>query len=263
MPAYIIIKAQDGFDPDDPMTYLAGYPIDVHGRSALYGRIIPPKYVQVEITDEDDYEAVKATYCGEWRRLIDWEFVGHDYAIDGHRLRVWMKPEVVSVSGLNSLTRAQVETWLNNWGCTVQSIAANEVVFDAIVFNCLKSKGFWNYNVSAVTFVEKAYNKTTGIHQVEARYGTSLSVAAVESAITSKGGVVVSRATGKITFEINRTAVFDEFKIDLKQAVESASFSRRRFKVLPQHIQMAIDAGGTLSVTKQQWAQYVYNRLND
>jgi len=265
MPSYIIVKAQDGLNPDDKMTYLTGYPIDVFGHNALFGLIVPPKYCQFVITDADDFESIKAAYNQEWRKIIDWEFVGHDYEQDGHRLRIYTKPEVVSASGLNSLTRDKVESFLNKWGATVHSIAANEVVFDAIVFNAIKSDGFWGRDVSLFGWSETAYNQTTGMHTVELDYSNypTLNPDIIIQKITDRGGEIVETIPNKIVFDIERSVVFDAFKLDVKERLEAMPYSRRKFKVPEQYVQMALDAGGTLEITQQQFATYIYNRLND
>jgi len=266
MASYILVKAQDGWNLDDPMVYMTGYMVDVRNHSRIGGKQVPPKFIQIEITDDDDAQGIQNIYCREWRKEIDWEFVGHDYSIDGHRLRVFVKPEFVSVSGLNSLTRDQVETFLNRWNATVVSIGQNEVVFDATVFNAIKSDGFWNRDVSLVGFTEIDYNSSTGVHRVEANYSASdlnqLSPDQIESYIVWRGGVINKHPTSKVTFDINRIDVFAVFKQDVRTKT-SGDYNRRSFKLLQQHIDIALANNGTLSVTRQQFAQYIYNRLND
>lgn len=265
MSTYIIVKATDGWDTEDKMVYQTGYPVDVFSFDALSGRVIPPKFCQFCITDEDDFESIKQSYNKEWRKEIDWEFVGHDYVLDGHRLKVFMTSNVVSASGLNSLTREQVETYLNKWGCSVYSVAVNEVVFDAVVFDVICSSGFWDdKDVSNISFSENSYDQTTGIHNIEIDYSaTSLLESTVINIIESKGGSITSSPTGKVNFDINRSSVFDEFKLAVKYAIESQIYSRRQFKIPSEYVQMALDADGTLNITRQQFATYIYNRLND
>jgi len=270
MPSYILIKAQDGWNPDDPMCWDTGYLVDVRGHSRIGGKQVPPAFIQIEITDNDDWHGLQDIYCRKWRREIDWEFVGHDYTIDGHRLRVFVKPEYVSVSGLNSLTREQVESYLNRWRASVQSVAANEVIFDATIYEAIASPGFWNRDddiLLTVQFTEMSYDQSTGIHVVEANYRndpvlSNLDPEIIEAEIISRGGIITNHPTNKVQFAISRTTVFDIFKQDIKEKMDK-TYSVREFKILPQHIQMALDNSGTLSVTHQQFAQYVYNRLND
>lgn len=266
MPSYILVKAQDGWDVNNPMVYQTGYLVDVRNINRLGGMQVPPNFIQIEIIDNDDWAGIEEAYCNEWRMEINWEFVSHDYSIDGHRLKVFMKPELVSVSGLNSLTRSQVENFLNNWGAVVFSAAQNEVVFDAVVLDAIKSNGFWDRDVGLVVFTEKDYDQATGIHRVEANYSGSdliqLDDEVIELFITQRGGAITKHVANKVTFEISRDSVFDIFKQDVKEKTYGF-FSRRRFKILQAQIDMALANAGTLSVTQQQFAQYVYNRLDD
>ena len=265
MPTYIIVKAVDGWDTEDKMVYQTGDPVDVFNRSVLNHDANPQKFCEFCITDEDDFEAIKAAYNKEWRKEIDWEFVGHNYALDGHRLKVFMISNVVSTSGLNSLTKSQVEQWLNKWNCSIYSTAVNEVVFDAVVFDVICSSGFWdNKDVSNISFSEIDYDKTLGVHSIEADYSSvSIDPLLVEQIIQDKGGVITSHPTGKVKFDITRGVVFSVFKIAVKDAIESETYSRRQFKVPSKYVQMALDAGGTLNITRKQFATYIYNRLND
>ena len=266
MSVYILIKAVDGWDNGENLVWETGFPVDCRDKNRIGGKQVPPRFIQVELTDENDWQDAERTYCKYWEREIDWEFVGHDYSTDGHRLKVFTKPELVSVSGLNGLTRDKVEIFLNNWGAVVQSIGQNEVVFDAVILDAIESNGFWGGDVSLITWNEKDYDQGTGVHRVEANYSASAMAGSsnerVEGIITDRGGAVTKHVANKVTFEISRTAVFSVFKADVKKKTE-APFSQRAFKILSQHVQMAIDNGGTLSVTRQQFAQYVYNRLND
>lgn len=278
MPTYIIVKTTSAWNPDDPLCKDTGYIADILGQWALDGRIVPPKFVQFVITDDDDFMAIKATYLRIWQRVIDWEFVAHDYSIDGHRLRVFTKPEFVSVSGLNSLTRAQVENYLGRWNATVKNAAANEVVFDTVVYDAICSEGFWGRDTVMLAFAENSYNATTGVHEIECDYRndpvlSNIDPVKIEQEIAEKGGTIIRHPTNKVTFQIARSSVFDVFKDDVRQRVDGI-YARRTFKVLSEHIDMALASesqhpqtgemiSGSMEITRTQWAQYVYNRLDD
>jgi hypothetical protein len=265
MSVYILVKAVGGWNPDDPMIFQEGYIINARPFKRLGGKQVPPNFIQIELTDADDHAAIDAVYARPWKRFIDWEFVGHDYSIDGHRLNVFVKQEYVSVSGLAGLTREMVENYLNNWGASIYSIAANSVVFDVTVFGAISSTSFWGgRNISGIEFTENDYDSTTGIHTVEADYsGVAIEPNTVELLVMKNGGTIVKHPTSKITFTIQRSTVFEIFKQSVKEAIDGTPYSQRQFKIPTQYVQAALDNEGTLSVTWAQFAAYVRNRLDD
>jgi hypothetical protein len=271
MAIYILIKAQDDLS-EDTLPYMTGYPIDFFDHNALFGRSIPPKFCQLKITDDSDYEALKVVYNTGWKKLIEWEFINHNYTVDGHRLRVWMDSSVRSSSGLNSLTLEQVETWLNKWGAIVHDTAPNEVTFDVIVYEdqsggpygMIKSDAFWDRDVSLLSWDENSYDPGTGVHNFDVDYSVYMwGQDKVEKRIVDVGGTIISSGGYITTFEISRAAIFAVFKENVKDAVEAKAYSRRRFLVPSQYVVAAITNGGTLEITKQQFLNNIYDRLND
>lgn len=264
MPAYILVKAQ-GFDSTDPMTYQAGYPVDVMSIPRLVGKQVPPKYVQVVVTDRNVND-MQSAYCDVWKKEIDWEFVGHDLSIDGHRLRVFMKAEHVSASGLNSITRNQVENFLNRWNASVFSIAQNEVVFDAVIADAIASEGFWGMNVDQAVFTELLYNQQTGIHTTRINYGAIPGAKQnnVAAKIVNNGCTVTVNqpAQNRMTFTCSRDNVFNQFKLDVKSRVDGV-FSRKRWYITQEGIDAALQNNGTLQGTQQDLLPYWHNRLLD
>lgn len=263
MPAYVLVRAVDGWDPTDPMVYMTGYPVWVYDVNQIGGKQVPPKFIQFVITDATVGQIL--TYCQEWKREIDWEFVGHDYTIDGHRLNVFTKAELVSASGLNGLTRDKVETFLNNWGASVVGIAANSVVFDVTVANSIASQGFWGgLDISMAVFTEKSYEQATGIHNTEIDYTNVIGATPerVASEIVNRGCTVTQNATNKMRFDCGRDTAFSNFKLDVVQRAEG-SFSRRKWAFTQEAIDLALANGGSYSLTRQQALAYLHNRLLD
>ena len=82
MSSYILFRVRDAWGPNDPMVENTGYPIHARYKSQIGGSQAPPDFVQVEITDDDDWENIQDIYCKLWMQEIDWEFVDHDYSID-------------------------------------------------------------------------------------------------------------------------------------------------------------------------------------
>jgi hypothetical protein len=118
-----------------------------------------------------------------------------------------------------------------------------------------------------ISFSEISYNQTTGVHQVEADYKndpvlSTMPKENIEEAIIQRGGVIIAHPTNKVRFEVTRADVFDEFKFDVKERLDP-QYSQRQFKIPSAYVQQALSNGGTLSVTKTQFATYVRNRLDD
>jgi hypothetical protein len=151
----------------------------------------------------------------------------------------------------------------------VQSIAANSVSFDAVIYEAIASDGFWQRDniLLTVQFSEINYDQASGIHTIEANYRndpvlSNIAPEKIEAEIISKGATIVNHPTNKVQFAINRTTVFDIFKQDVKEKVDGV-FSVRKFAIPEQYVQMAINAGGSLSITRQQFATNVRSRLDD
>ena len=49
----------------------------------------------------------------------------------------------------------------------VVSASQGEVVFDAGIYDAIRSNGFWDYDTANLEFTENSYNESTGIHQIE------------------------------------------------------------------------------------------------
>lgn len=260
IPAYLLINV-DGFDPSDPLSEDVGYPLQAFDYWQLMGKQVPPDWIQLTLLDTTVGEA--QAYCAIWWRKVDYEFVAHNYAVDGHRLRVFVKPEWVSASGINGLTRERVENYLDEWGATVFSIAQNEVVFDAGVFNAIASDGFWGMDVSAVDFTEKSYDQDTGVHKIEANYSAvNIDSAFVNWLIGDRGCTVVKDIPNKVTFTCGRDIVFDDFKLDVKSHVDGI-FSDRKWYLTTDFIEAAYANGGNLDMNRQDALPYFHNRLDD
>lgn len=263
MPAYVLVKAVDGWTQDDPMVYQTGYIVQVMPTNQYGGKQILPKFCQFVITD-GTVEQIRS-YAEEWRREIDWEVVSSTLATDTHTLRVFTKAELVSASGLNGLTRDKVEEFLNKWKGTVNGISANSVNFTVKVSDAIASEGFWNMDVINIGFAEKAYVSSTGLHTTEVDYSvvgaTQEQIAAI---IVNNGCEVISTkpAQRKLSFTCSRANVFSQFKQDVLGKVDS-SFARRKWYINQSAIDAAIAAGGSLELTRQQALNALHNRLLD
>jgi len=270
MTAYIYCIGEKPIaNPGDPFSWAKGYIIGIYDTNQIIpgSKQVPPNFFQIEVTDANPTELL--TYADEWMRFIDYEFIGHDYVIDGHRLRVFTDRSLVSASGLNGLTQAIVSNYLTKWRCSIVSSAFNEIIFDSVIYEAICSDGFWNTNdiLLRVSFSETSYNQSTGIHVIEANYIndpflSSKDKAWIENYITQRGGIITSHPTNRINFEISRTSIFDWFKADVKMKVDGPAF-RRRFYFGQGVVDQALANNGTLIATKAQVISYILNRINE
>ncbi|HCV42633.1 MAG TPA: hypothetical protein DGH68_04045 [Bacteroidetes bacterium] len=264
MPAYILIKAVDGWTPADPMVYQKGYPVVVMETDQYVGAQVLPTFVQLVISDAtvDDVKH----YAKVWMREVDWEIIASNLSIDGHRLRVFTKASLVSASGLNSLTREKVEAFLNKWGASIISVAANSVTFDILISHAIQSDGFWDRDVSDFVFTETGYVQTGGIHTTEANYSSVAEANPnnVAAAIVRAGGTVINNdaINKKMTFTIPRSTVLDKFKGDVGEKTYGP-FACRATILTPAAVDAIIAAGGNITRTKAQVASYLHDRLTD
>ena len=111
-------------------------------------------------------------YAVPWERILEYEVVGSNLTIDGHRIRV-RSSYVNNISGEGKITRDMVESFLNRWGAIVFTAGDNEVVFDVRILDAIKSTGFWGgWDVlDSLVLTELSYNQGTGVHRIEINYG--------------------------------------------------------------------------------------------
>lgn len=265
IPAYILINV-DAFDPEDPMTDDVGYPLQAFDMWQLMGKQVPPNWVQLTLTDTDVKTA--QAYCAAWLREVDYDVVAHDPVLDGYRMRVFVKPELVSASGLNALTRERVENYLNNWGASVVNVAQNQVTFDARIRDAIWSNGFWGVNVSVVDFTEQDYDSGTGVHTTYVNAENLLTVSRdrIAGIIINRCGIssIISAHPNKkqFTFECGRDTVAQAFKRDVKERVDGL-YTDRKWYIIKQFIDLAYANGGNIDLTQQEAIQYLHNRLLD
>ncbi|MDM7995652.1 MAG: hypothetical protein QUT30_08215 [Acidobacteriota bacterium] len=263
MPAYVLFRLVDRGDPADPMSYLPGYPVSVMGSNQYLGKQILPKYGQIVITDMTPEQV--APYLEEWKQEIDWEFTGHDYTTDTHYLRVFVKPEFVSQSGIGKLSEGKVEAFLERWGGVLESFVNGEVTFRVNVTDAILSDGFWGLHVPANVLSEIGYESATGIHSMQLNYGgLPWTVSKLSGIVTSNGCTVTGHKPVKktATFDCSRENVFSQFKQSVKEAVDG-TFARRKWRLTQSAIDMIVAGGGSIELSKEQMIDLWHSRLID
>ena len=151
----------------------------VRGNGSFYGaKEVFPTFVKVKCLEhllKDHHQ-----YGDRWNQAIDYEVLVHQEPTDGYRIRVFSTLPGLASQG--NLTREKIETYLNGWGATVFSVAANEVIFDVSIYNLATSARFWIMaeDIGDFSFTEYSYNDLTGEHVINVDYTQS-------SKIKSKG----------------------------------------------------------------------------
>lgn len=200
-----------------------------------------------------------------WRRVIDYEIVQTNAALDGARFRIFQ--QVPGVATPKGITRAQVEAWINRWGGSVVSEATNEVRFDITIQNIYKSGGFWvlnqNYDPPSafgVVITETAYTQATGEHIATININaSSVTPQQAQARLIERGGEVISFAAGVATVRFMRDAVRSMLMAELKRAADK-TLVRRRYYFAAADVDAAIAAGGEITVTPAQVAAKILDK---
>jgi hypothetical protein len=190
----------------------------------------------------------------EWVQAIDYAVVSQNAAADGARFRLFVT--VPGAANRFGLTLAMVQDWIIGWGGVFVSNTTNEVRFDITVQNAYKSANFWGTNPASVGLVitETGYVQATGIHTATVNTSnSSITPQQVKDAVVAHGGVVVSYANNIGTFTISRSVVQTAFMDDLRSKTMK-TVVRRRWGFAASDVDIAIAAGGTITVTAQQLA---------
>ena len=182
-------------------------------------------------------------YSGAWDRMLAFDIVAHNEALDGYRLRLYSETANAE-NGI--ITKEEVETTVAAWNGVIHSFGTNEVVFDITIFDALKSAAFFEINTSAVSFSETAYDSLTGIHQVRADYSAlPNNPTYIERYLMQEGMDIIAHADHVIVYEANRQTVKARFERYLRQLAMTA-IERRRYYVGDGVVTAIENAGGTL-----------------
>lgn len=262
-PAYCLIRANGEQPPINNLKIPKGGIVNISDHTQLIGRQVPPDFCEVVISDATVRQCL--LYSSQWETKIGFELLNVDPQYDKVTARVFVQNEEVSYSGLNQLTKSQVEAYLGNWGGVVDdnNISFNSVQFDAYIYHALTSSGFWRHKLTGFTFTEKTneYDPVTGSHTIEADFsGTSLNSNKVAGIVVSNGCEVTQVAAKKVTFIGTRGLVFEQFKFDVRIKMLKI-FAVRKWYLLEGGINAALAAGGQITVTKTQALNYLHSRI--
>jgi len=215
-----------------------------------------PKFVRVKCPGQ----AVNDIYHGEWKMIVAYETLNFDDKTDIYQVRMYST--LPGLSGEGNLTAAMVEGFLQNWGATVDSIAANEVTFTAGIYNAAISNRFWDIPDSVVSdlqFSEFSYVKQTGLHTIDVDVTQSdFTVEQVENYILNMGYTVIGTNENGVRFTVSRNNVFLAFKDNVAEALAKRLPDGRRFidirryHVADATVDNIASQGGEISITEPQ-----------
>lgn len=192
--------------------YKKGYPVVIKPDTYRPSRSeVPPAFVVVSVPEVTE-EAAR-NYNNSWEQTVDYNVLDANATTGVYQVEVFGNN--TNVSGDASITKTQVETFLTNWNCTVDSFGTNSVTFTMALWQALQSQGFWDRDVSAFTFNLDSYTEATGIANVTVSGLSDITQA--KRLIEQKGCVVISETASSVTFEAERTDIFTEFKSDVQQ----------------------------------------------
>ena len=210
-------------------------------------------------------------YRTEWRSDLQFSVISSDVSTDTYTIGI--SSSTPGISGEGNVTRAQVEEFLNSWNLTVNSVSANQVTFDASIYQAAISEAFWSSDVvQNIVFAETDYIQTGGTHTISADYNALLTLvtdpvkrsriaSAFEKRIASRGGVLISNQNGIAIFTIERATVRAAFQDDVKQQADKM-IKRRRWSFLASDVDAAIAAGGYVTITQTQLLAKLRDALN-
>jgi hypothetical protein len=243
MPCEILIKNTDNVNANLSAEeqrsglYLRGYPVLVKDipHSGWGNAEGLPTFVHLLITDASAAQVQQ--YMDEYKRSLIFTVVNSNPVTDGWRIR--LEVENLDVSEYAGINQNTVENYLNRWNAVVQSFTNVSVTFDVLIWDAIKSRGFWQVSsnhIAGLTLVEDSYDEATGEHIGIVDYTnfrTNVNRNAIARKLKDKieevGATFISENTGQdtITFSITAGQVRQRFLSVLKEEYDSAIWRRK------------------------------------
>jgi len=238
-----------------------GYVIYEKDSPAVWGsREGLPTFIRVTITGDLTVEQARA-YREPWNCMYDWTVNNHNVSLDGYRVTIF--GDKVNTSGVGAITRTKLDNHLPNMGFVFFAEAANALTYDFSIYTVATSQWFWGRDLTDVTFQENSYVEGTGVHTIQADYGTAgWPMDRVAKTVEQKGGVVLTNIGSVITFTIERSVVNTRLKEHFRQFIDE-KVEERQFYVSTAYVDSVVAAGGTDTKTKAEFLALINNRLDE
>lgn len=253
--AELLIKASDSPVSDGPGKWYAALIVTVQEDGHEWGsKEGPPKFYILKIPGISKDDAQE--YLTEWRHGISYEVVNSQPAQDGYRIK--LTSDAVSVSGKGSITLENVEAFFTKWNATVQSATSNSITFDVRIYDAATSEGFWERDVSGITFSETTYEQATGSHLIEV-VSPEITDDQIQNVCERQSVVYVAPRSMIVT----RSEVRTKFQDDIKEQFERIDIARRRWHIKSAGMDALQQAGGIMTVTPTQFLNNVTDGFAD
>jgi hypothetical protein len=209
---------------------------------------------------------IDEVYGATWERIVDWDILSHVALTDTFQLKLYtVAGEYSPTNGLGKITRTMCEAFLQRWNAYVLDFADNSVTFEAQIAQAIKSEGFWDRDVSAIIFIETAYNTSNGNHTTRADYSaTSFSSTGIQQFVEQSGAVVTNHnVSGRtITFRIGRQLIADKFKDDVKGKLRTM-LRKRKYHLSVESVDSIIAVPGMIGeMTEVQFGDTLRNKAS-
>ena len=250
--AEFLIKAEDSPIADSADKWYQAAIIFVAEDGHTWGTKEGPPYSFIlKVPGISRADAVE--YISEWRHNVTYTVVNSQPSQDGYRIK--LQSDAISLSGKGAIVRAQVEEFFTKWKCAIQSTTANSVTFDVRIYNALTSEGFWDRDVTKLSFLETEYNQSTGSHLIEDVSGAT--DAQIQDVCQTKGVAYVSPRS----FIATRQEARQKFQDEIAERFRQIGIDRRRWYVSDAGMTALRNAGGILTVTPQQFVANIIDRI--
>lgn len=235
-------------------------------------------FVTLRITDATWEEILD--YAEHWRQFIDYNKIGENLSIDGHRYRVYATNS--GVSGRGNLTLQKIKKYLDGWNVTIFSNTTNEVVIDCIINNMLRSKSYWDYipgdGLTDIQYSQVSYNQSTGEHIYDLDYSNVRTEIQNRSKVAERLWFKLSKrgATLLSHNETNQTARVSIFRNDVLLYFKNEVYSdtankspvyKRQYYIEETDVDSLVNystnhGGNPYELTKSSFLTYIKSMLD-
>jgi hypothetical protein len=209
-----------------------------------------PKFVVVKVPGLDPTTVMDK--MKSWHFQIQYDILSSDLPTDTHTIKI-SGTDFHAGTGEGKVVASKVQTFLEAWNAVNIVETDNAVTFDINILEAIKSRHFWDLDVSELVFTETNYTQVGGTHRVRINYDAvtwdQKQKDQALSQIQRMGAFVSQNPSLKtIVVDIDRQNVREKFQADVQRKAEHV-LRRRKHHFLDTVVQQAIDAGGTLTLT--------------